>query len=162
MSNMLLRQAAQAAINNHDALAAAYGDKSLWKLEGSIYPEGTAWYDPDAPGYNQDNPDKAAALLKQAGYKGEPIRILTSVQYDYQYKIAQVIQANLTEAGFKIDLRGDRLGNHPATPAEPGSVGRLSSPVMAWCRSRPRSRSSTRAIRAGGTRRTSTPRWMPS
>jgi len=105
MSNMQLRRAAQAAINNRDALEAAYGDKSLWKLDGSIYPEGTAWYDPETPGYNQNNPDKAASLLKQAGYKNEPIRILTSVQYDYQYKIAQVIQANLTDAGFKIDLQ---------------------------------------------------------
>ena len=79
--------------------------RSLWRLEGSIYPEGTAWFDPAAPGYNQANPDKAASLLQQAGYNGEPVRILTSVQYDYQYKIAQVTQANLTEAGFKIDLQ---------------------------------------------------------
>jgi peptide/nickel transport system substrate-binding protein len=104
MSNVLTRRAAQAAINCTDALAAAFGDKSLWTLQGSIYPDGTAWYDPEAPGYNQGNTDKAAALLKQAGYKGEPIRILTSTQYDYQYKTAQVIEANLTEAGFKIDL----------------------------------------------------------
>ena len=100
----LLRRAAQTAINCTDALAAAFGDKSLWTLQGSIYPEGTAWFDAEAPGYNQGNPEKAAALLKQAGYNGEPIRILTSVQYDYQYKTAQVIEANLTEAGFKIDL----------------------------------------------------------
>jgi peptide/nickel transport system substrate-binding protein len=104
MSNILLRRAAQTAINCGDALAAAFGDKSLWTLQGSIYPEGTAWFDPESPGYNQVNTEKAAALLKQAGYKGEPIRILTSTQYDYQYKTAQVIEANLTEAGFKIDL----------------------------------------------------------
>jgi peptide/nickel transport system substrate-binding protein len=103
-SNPALRRAAQTAINCGDALSAAFGDKSLWTLQGSIYPEGTAWYDAEAPGYNQGNTEKAAALLKQAGYKGEPIRILTSTQYDYQYKTAQVIEANLTEAGFKIDL----------------------------------------------------------
>ncbi len=94
----------QAAINCSDALAAAFGDPSLWKLQGSIYPPGTAWYDADAPGYNQGNADKAASLLKQAGYNGEPVRVLTSVQYDYQFKIAQVVQANLTDAGFKINL----------------------------------------------------------
>jgi peptide/nickel transport system substrate-binding protein len=104
MSNPLLRKAAQAAINCTDALSAAFGDRSLWTLEGSIYPKGTAWFDADAPGYNQGNRDKAAALLKQAGYNGEPIRILTSTQYDYQFKTAQVIEANLTDAGFKIDL----------------------------------------------------------
>lgn len=104
MSNVLIRRAAQAAINCTDALTAAYGDKSLWRPEGSIYPQGTAWFDAEAPGYNQGNTDKAAGLLKQAGYNGEPIRILTSTQYDYQYKTAQVIEANLTDAGFKIDL----------------------------------------------------------
>jgi peptide/nickel transport system substrate-binding protein len=104
-SNMALRRAVQAAINCSDALSAAYSDKSLWKLEGSIYPEGTAWFDSAAPGYNLGNSDKAASLLKQAGYNGEPLRVLTSVQYDYQYKIAQVAQANLTDAGFKIDLQ---------------------------------------------------------
>jgi peptide/nickel transport system substrate-binding protein len=104
MSNVLLRRAAQAAINCTDALGAAFGDKSLWTLQGSIYPQGTAWFDADAPGYSQGNPEKAAALLKQAGYNREPIRVLTSVQYDYQFKTAQVIEANLTEAGFKIEL----------------------------------------------------------
>ncbi len=104
MSNPVIRRAAQAAINCTDALEAAFGDKSLWVQEGSIYPKGTAWFDPEAPGYNQGNTDKAASLLKQAGYSGEPIRILTSTQYDYQYKTAQVIEANLTEAGFKVNL----------------------------------------------------------
>ena len=70
MSNVLVRRAAQAAIACTDALAAAFGEKSLWTPEGSIYPQGTAWYDADAPGYNQGNPDKAATLLKQSGYKG--------------------------------------------------------------------------------------------
>jgi peptide/nickel transport system substrate-binding protein len=50
----------------------------LWTLQGSIYPQGTAWFDAAAPGYNQGNPEKAAALLKQAGYNREPIRVLTS------------------------------------------------------------------------------------
>ena len=103
-SNVLLRRAAQAAINCTDTLTVAFGDKSLWKVEGSIYPEGTAWFDPEAPGYNQGSREKAAALLQQAGYRGEPIRILTSVQYDYQFKTAQVIESSLTDAGFKIDL----------------------------------------------------------
>ena len=104
MSNVLIRRAAQAAINCSDALAAAFGDKSLWTLQGSIYPQSTAWFDPEVPGYNQGNTDKAAALLKQANYKGEPIKILTSTQYDYQYKTAQVIEANLTRPVSKSSL----------------------------------------------------------
>ena len=45
MSNVLIRRAAQAAINCTDALTAAFGEKSLWRPEGSIYPDGTAWFD---------------------------------------------------------------------------------------------------------------------
>ncbi|HEX3350888.1 MAG TPA: ABC transporter substrate-binding protein [Acetobacteraceae bacterium] len=105
MSNVLLRRAVQAAFNNKDALNAAFGEPPLWQLEGSIYPEGTDWFAPEAPGYNQNDPTKAAALLKQAGYKGEAVRLLTTTQYDYQYKTAQVLQANMGDAGFKVDLQ---------------------------------------------------------
>ena len=104
MSNVLLRRAAQAAINCTDALGAAFGDKSLWTLQGSIYPRGHRVVRCQGAGLQPGQPEKAAALLKQAGYNREPIRILTSVQYDYQYKTAQVIESNLTDAGFKIDL----------------------------------------------------------
>jgi peptide/nickel transport system substrate-binding protein len=105
MSNVLLRRAAQAAIVPEDMLAAAFGDKSLWRLEGSIYPKGTAYYDPAAPGYNQHDPDKARALIKQAGYDGKPVRFLVTTQYDYMYKIGQVAQANLEDVGFKVDVQ---------------------------------------------------------
>jgi peptide/nickel transport system substrate-binding protein len=77
----------------------------VWTLEGSIYPKGTELYIADAPGYNAHDPAKAAAMLKEAGYKGQPFRIFTTAQYDYMFKIAQVAEANLTEAGFKVDLQ---------------------------------------------------------
>ena len=64
MSNVLLRRAAQAAINCTDALAAAFGDKSLWTPEGSIYPKGTAWFDAEAPGYNQGNPRQGGGVAE--------------------------------------------------------------------------------------------------
>jgi peptide/nickel transport system substrate-binding protein len=105
MSNVLLRRAAQAAIVPEDMLAAAFGDKPLWRLEGSIYPKGTAYYDPKAPGYNQHDPAKARALMKEAGYDGKPVRFLVTTQYDYMYKIGQVAQANLEEVGFKVNVQ---------------------------------------------------------
>ena len=51
------------------------------------------------------DPQKAAAMLKAAGYEGRPVRILATMQYDYMYKVAQVAQPNLEEAGFKVDLQ---------------------------------------------------------
>jgi peptide/nickel transport system substrate-binding protein len=104
-ADLRIRQAALAAISPADMLAAAFGPPSVWTLEGSIYPKGTELYIADAPGYNAHDPAKAAAMLKDAGYKGQPFRIFTTAQYDYMFKIAQVAEANLTEAGFKVDLQ---------------------------------------------------------
>ncbi len=105
MSNVLLRRAAQAAVVPEDMLAAAFGDKSKWRLQGSIYPQGTAYYDPTSPGYNMKDPARARALLKEAGYDGKPVRFLVTTQYDYMYKIGQVAQANLEDVGFKVELQ---------------------------------------------------------
>jgi peptide/nickel transport system substrate-binding protein len=105
MSDVRIRRAAQAAIAPEDMLAAAFGDPSLWRADGSLYPKGTAYYDPETPGYNTHDPKQAAAMLKAAGYDGRPVRILATMQYDYMYKVAQVAQPNLEEAGFKVDLQ---------------------------------------------------------
>ena len=105
MTNPLLRLAAQAAIVPEDMMAATFSDKSLWRLEGSMFPKGTEWYIPETPGYNQHNSEKARSLLKQAGYKGETVRLLAAPQYDYMIKIGQVAYANLTDVGFNIDLK---------------------------------------------------------
>jgi len=100
-----LRRAVQAAIVPEDMMAAAFGDRALWRMEGSIYPQGTVYYDAEAPGYNKHDPDKARALMKEAGYDGKPVRFLVTTQYDYMYKIGQVAQAQLEEVGFKVDVQ---------------------------------------------------------
>ena len=37
------------------------------------------------------------------GYKGEPVRILTSRQYDFHYNMALIMAEQLKRAGFKAD-----------------------------------------------------------
>jgi peptide/nickel transport system substrate-binding protein len=106
MANQAVRQAAQTALAPEDMLLAAFGDPSFFAIEGSIYPKGTPFYDEaSVKGYNQHDAKKASQLLKQAGYKGEPIRIMTSPQYDFLYKMSLVAQQNLQEAGFTVDLQ---------------------------------------------------------
>ncbi len=105
LTDVRLRRAVQAAVAPEDMLAAAFGDKAFWSLKGSIYPEGTDYYDPETPGYNQRNPDKAKALMKEAGYDGRPIRFLTTTQYDYMFKIVSVAAANLQDVGFNCDVQ---------------------------------------------------------
>ena len=123
MSNVLLRRAAQAAINCTDALAAAFGDKSLWTLEGSIYPQGTAWFDPEAPGYNQGN-------TRQGGGVAEAGQLQRRADPDSdQHAVRLPVQDRAGDRGQSDRRRlqdrpcGDRLGDDPATSAEAGPVG---------------------------------------
>ncbi|MGQ9366213.1 ABC transporter substrate-binding protein [Azospirillum sp. ST 5-10] len=104
--NQAVRQAVLTALAPQQMMLAAFGDPSFFALEGSIYAPGTAFHDAaSAKAYNQHDPQKAADMLKKAGYNGEPIRILTSTQYDFLYKMSLVAQAQLQQAGFNVDLQ---------------------------------------------------------
>lgn len=105
MANLKLRQAVQAALAPEDMLTAAFGDKKFFAVDGPMYPEGSAWRtDAGVDLYNQANPAKAAQLLKDGGYDGSPLRILTSHQYEFHYQMAEVAKAYLEQAGFKVQL----------------------------------------------------------
>jgi len=102
--NPLIRQAMLAALNTEDLLLAAYGNPTFFDVDGSIYSAGTIFHDATTPGYNKPDQKKAAALLKQAGYKGETLRLVTSQQFDFMYKMAVVAKQQLEDVGFKVEL----------------------------------------------------------
>ena len=102
----LIRQAAQAALDNEAIMTAAMGVPQFFELGSSLFPDWSPYHsDAGATLYNRKDPAAAKKLLAQAGYKGEPFRILTSQQYDYVYKAALVIMQNLQDAGFTVDLQ---------------------------------------------------------
>ena len=104
--NEKVRLAALAAINPADLMEAGFGSEKFYELDGSLYSKHTAFHDStDTIGYNKPDPQKAAALLKEAGYAGQPFRILTTQQYDFMFKVAQVADEQLKEAGFKTDVQ---------------------------------------------------------
>lgn len=105
--NQDMRLAIRAALNVEDMLAAAFGSKDFYALNGSFYPASYSWAS-DAgvkDGYNIGDPEKAATLLKEANYDGKPVRILTSRQYEFHYKMAQVAAEYLKAAGINVDLQ---------------------------------------------------------
>jgi peptide/nickel transport system substrate-binding protein len=105
-TNPLIRQAAQAALDNAAIMTAAMGSSQFYELGSSLYPNWSPFgSDAGAALYNRKDPAAAKKLLAQAGYKGEPFRILTSQQYDYVYKAALVIMQNLQDAGMTVDLQ---------------------------------------------------------
>ena len=101
------RQAVRAALSMEDALAAAFGSTDFYTAEGALYPPGYVWNTAAgvAGAYNLADPDKAGTLLKQASYDGAPFRILTSRQYEFHYKIAQVCAEYLKAAAIKVDMQ---------------------------------------------------------
>ena len=106
MSNLKVRQAAQAALSQEDMLAVAFGEPEFYQVDGSLYPEGYLYHNKKGLDlYNQADPVKARTLLADAGYTGDTLRILTSMQYEFHFKMAQVAAENLREAGFSVDMQ---------------------------------------------------------
>ncbi len=106
MANAKLRQAVAVALNMQPIMQATFGNPNLYALDPSIYPKGTPWYTTaGATMYDVHSVDKAKQLAKEAGYSGQPIRWLTTQQYDYMFKSTVVASAQLQQAGFKVDMQ---------------------------------------------------------
>lgn len=105
LANQPLRQALQTALGEGEMLAAGFGDTRFFTVEGNHFPKGSPFYSmAGTDQYNQRNAPKAKELAAKAGYKGEPVRILTSRQYDFHYNMALLMAEQLKRAGFKPEL----------------------------------------------------------
>ncbi|MBS3766373.1 ABC transporter substrate-binding protein [Candidatus Bipolaricaulota bacterium] len=106
MTNQKLRQAAQAAFDLEPSMRAAHGAEALWDLNGSIMPPNTVWYtEAGTENYNQGDIEKAQRLMEEAGYDGEPIRLMTTTSYMEMYNHCIVLATQLRKAGFNVDLQ---------------------------------------------------------
>ncbi len=105
LTNKTLRHAILAALDLDKIMSAAFGPRALWRLDPSLMPKETyMWSDAGKELYNQKNPQRAKQLLSEAGYKGEPIRWLTSPERPTYYDATQVAKAQLEAAGMRVEL----------------------------------------------------------
>ena len=105
LTDLDTRRALQAALPIDDMLFAAFGDDNFFVVDGPLYPEGWSWRtDAGAENYNQNDQAKAGELLKGTGYDGTPLRILTSRQYEFHFKMAEVAKVALEAAGFEVQM----------------------------------------------------------
>ncbi|BBK35627.1 peptide ABC transporter substrate-binding protein [Allostella sp. ATCC 35155] len=103
LSNPKIRRAIAHALNLQDIADARM--LGLSKGNPSAVADPTPYFQPSFvsswPAYD---PARAKALLKEAGYKGETIRIQTNKRYTGMYDNAVVVQAMLQAAGMKAEL----------------------------------------------------------
>ena len=107
MTDKRLRQAFQAALDMEPIMAAGFGHKDFYRLDpGLLYVEQTGWHTKSGgEAYNQHSRAKTQKLLKEAGYAGQPVRWVTTQEYQWMYKNALVSKQQLEEAGFTVDLQ---------------------------------------------------------
>jgi peptide/nickel transport system substrate-binding protein len=102
--NLLVRQAIQAALNMEEIMEAS--NDGAYRLNPSFQFPGQAYYS-DAGGnlYNQRNQARARQLLQQAGYRNEPVVLLTNREYPSMYAASLVMSEQLKAVGINAELR---------------------------------------------------------
>ena len=144
-----LRQAVQLALNPSDMMLAAFGDERFFSVDGSSFPEGFVWHSEDGVArYGEGDPEGAEQLLSEADYDGTEIRLLTSRQYEFHYKIGEVAKAYLEAAGFEVDLqvvdwatlterradpsKWDIFITHSNFPGDPTTINTITDDYPGW------------------------------
>jgi peptide/nickel transport system substrate-binding protein len=124
MTNQKLRQAWQAALDIEPIMKTVAGGKpEFYRMDSSLaFQELPTWHTKIAGlPWNERNKDKARQLLKEAGYRGQPIRFMTTQEYKWMYDFALVTKQQLEDVGFVIDLQvmdWSTLGQRRVQPKE--------------------------------------------
>jgi peptide/nickel transport system substrate-binding protein len=100
-----VRQAVAHAVKREDIVKAAFFGRGK-PLEGVPIAESTPWYDAElAHGWNYD-PERAKALLSQAGFgNGFSANLLATAQYGMHKDTAEVVQQYLAAVGIQCELQ---------------------------------------------------------
>ncbi len=102
--NLKFRQAVQAALNFGEIMQAATDGN--WKPNFSLQYPGTTYYtEVGRELLDQHNAAKAKELLKEAGYKGEKVILLTNKDYPSLYNSALVTAQQLRAVGINAQLQ---------------------------------------------------------
>lgn len=105
MADETMRQAINAALNTEEIQIAAFADDQFYDLNGALMPEDSLWYtEAGLENFNVADPELAEQLLEEAGYDGEPLRLITTREYDDHYDSAVVIQQQLAAVGVEVDM----------------------------------------------------------
>jgi peptide/nickel transport system substrate-binding protein len=111
-NNPKARQALAYAFDQHDFMAAAYGDPKWWKVCYAYFvcgaPYGT---EVGSEPYHKVDLAKAKQLFAEAGYKGEKLTLITTDELPQIGMMARVAAATLQKIGVDVDLQVMAWGN---------------------------------------------------
>jgi peptide/nickel transport system substrate-binding protein len=102
--NLAFRRAVQAALDMDEIMDAAT-DGNYRLNVGLQYPNQPAYTDVGKETYNQHDAALAKKYLAEAGYKGEPVVLLTNKDYASMYNAALVMAEQLKAVGVKAELK---------------------------------------------------------
>jgi peptide/nickel transport system substrate-binding protein len=100
-----LRRAVMYAVDLEQVMIAGFGRKDFFRLGPEMAAPETAWYTDVGKEVYQYDPEKARQLMREAGYKGEPVRWISTKEYPYMYNMGLSFKDQLEKVGFKIDLQ---------------------------------------------------------
>jgi peptide/nickel transport system substrate-binding protein len=108
--NVKMRQAAMVALGQDSLLRVQVGTKDLYKFCTSMYACGSQYASNKTGMYTgKPNPAKSRQMLKEAGYKGEPVVLLRASDSVMISKLPLVAKQQLEAGGFKVDVQQSDL-----------------------------------------------------
>lgn len=98
--NVLIRQAIRSAVGVDEIIAVTGGAR---RNHSMVYPDGTYYGGKITEGrYDNNDPAKAKALLKEAGYNGEKIVLQSNTNYGYMRDAILVLAEQLKAADMNV------------------------------------------------------------
>ena len=110
--NEKIRQALLLAIDQRDYMQAAAGPPEYWKTCFSVYTCGTPYASETGaePLKGPRDLEKARAMIREAGYKGERVVVLDATDYAPAHAEALVTADLLRRLGFNVELQSSDWG----------------------------------------------------
>ena len=104
--NPKIRAAAMVALGQEGFLKTQVGVPGMYKFCRSVYPCGSPYASDNTGMYTGSaDPKKAAQMLKDAGYTGQPVVLMRPTDLAGIAKLPLVAKQQLEAAGFKVDLQ---------------------------------------------------------
>lgn len=105
--NVKLRQALNYALDREEIGLATYGHPDFYQVDGAVFfPEqGDLYTTEGTEPYSDYNLEKAKELMEEAGYNGEPLRIIGTNSYADHYNSGQIELEQLKKVGFNVEIQ---------------------------------------------------------